>query len=147
MNPIDEIVTSYAEPLAEPFETKSQELQRGLAIMQQIKDSITIVMMLSTGMLLFGILFLIGIPGLVLYLRRWRLVPHGTASAGGWLWGLTLVHEFICAASFYASHPGHDEIVDHHYELGYALGVLFSVVALLNIGWSAYEKRQFEFHE
>lgn len=140
MNSIDEAAPAYSEP----FETSKQQLRRGLAIAQQAKDSITIFVMLANGMLLFGILFLVAIPGLVLYALRWKLVPRGANRVGGWLWLLTLVHEFAWAAIFCAAHPHHDEMMPEHYEVGYILGVAVSLLALLTGGWPATSKNAYD---
>ena len=137
MHPAKEFSPDLETPLVVPVELPHQRLRRGLAILQQVKDSITIVAMLSTGMLLFGILFGVAIPGLVLYAMRWKLVPRGTNRAGSWLWVLTLVHEFVWAALFCVAHPQHDEMMPEHYEVGYLLGVATSLLALIAGGWPA----------
>jgi hypothetical protein len=135
MHPVNEFSTDLEKPLVVPVELPHQQLRRGLAIVQQVKDSITIVMMLSTGMLVFGILFGVAIPGLVLYALRWKLVPRGTNRVGGWLWVLTLVHEFVWAAIFCSAHPQHDALMPEHYEVGYLVGVAISLLALVAGAW------------
>ena len=136
MNLIDEVLPMQAPPLAEPAGSPRAELQRGLAIAQQVKDSITIVLMLSTGLLLFGICFGIAIPGLVFYAKRWKQVRRaGSQASGGGLWLLTLLHELLWTVVFYSGHPQHDEMTVGHLEVGYALGALISLAGLLNSGW------------
>lgn len=143
MNSIEEIPATEAAPPELAIAEADTELQRWLAIAQQVKDSITIVLMLSTGMLIFGVLFGIAIPGLVLYCLRWKLVPE-SANQGrsGVLWLLTLVHELVCAMGFYSIGPHEDDFIVGHLDIGYGLGAMVSLFALLNSGWLTGGKRQ-----
>lgn len=98
-------------------------LQRGLAVAQQVKDSLTIG-------LLFGVLFGIAIPGLVLYGLRWKLVRRASPSAFG-LWALSLAHELGWIVIFGTAGP-------NEYDLdwcvgGYALGVVTCSLALFEL--------------
>ncbi|WP_208177101.1 hypothetical protein [Hymenobacter negativus] len=134
------------QEIAPPDQTSveaSSQSQRWLAIAQQVKDSITIVLMLSTGMLIFGVLFGIAIPGLALYCLRWKLVPEGARQvSSGWLWLLTLVHELICAVGFYSLGPPEDDFIVGHLDIGYGLGALVSLFALRSSGWLTPGKPQ-----
>jgi hypothetical protein len=146
MNTLDEGMPMPAVRLPAPVLPRS-ELQRGLAIAQQVKDTITIGLMLSTGMLIFGILFGVAIPGLVLYCLRWQQTRrYGRNARGGWLWLLTLLHELVCAVGFYSNHPHHDEMTAFHFEAGYALGAGISLLALLNSGWATAGRRASSSH-
>lgn len=105
-------------------------LQRGLAVAQQVKDSLTIGLLSSNGMLLFGVLFGIAIPGLVLYGLRWKLVRRASPSAFG-LWALSLAHELGWIVIFGTAGP-------NEYDLdwcvgGYALGVVICALALFEL--------------
>lgn len=143
MHPIEEFPSQEIAPPAPAAAEADNQLQRWLAIAQQVKDSITIVLMLSTGMLIFGVLFGIAIPGLVLYCLRWKLVPErASQERGGWLWLFTLVHELICAAGFLSLGPHEDDFIIGHLEIGYGLGALVSLFALLNSDWATPEKQQ-----
>ncbi|OUJ75451.1 hypothetical protein [Hymenobacter crusticola] len=106
-------------------------LGRQVATAQQIKDTLTILGM--NVLLVFGILFGIGIPGLILYGLRWKLTRGGaTPTRAIVLWALTTVHEVLCVALFFST--------DMQAELhewatylgwGYALGVLISLVGVV----------------
>jgi hypothetical protein len=143
MHPIEEIPTREIAPANQlPAETDTT-LQRWLAIAQQMKDTVTIILMLSTGMLIFGVLFGIAVPGLVLYCLRWKLVPEGASQhRAGWLWLLTLAHELICAACFLNAGPQEDDLIINHLDIGYGLGVLVSLFGLLSSSWFTSGKRQ-----
>ena len=110
--------------------------QRAIALAQQVKDSITILLLLTNGMLFFGVFFGFAIPGLILYAVRWGLVRR-TSGRGIWLWALSLVHELFCAMLFNSDHPLHAD-TDGHFEYGYLLGGLICFLGLLDsIGnWS-----------
>ena len=107
-------------------------LGRWLAGAQQLKDTVTILGM--NFVLLFGLLFFgLPIPGLVLYLLRWRLVRgQGSRSAATRHWGFTLGHELLCAALFASADIRSElhELADY-LTLGYGLGALLSAAGLL----------------
>lgn len=143
MNPIEEVSEQEIAPAELATAEVDTELQRWLAIAQQVKDSVIIFLMLTTGMLIFGVLFGIAIPGLVLYFQRWKLVPEGASQErGGWLWLLTLVHELIWTVIFGVNQQSNDSFIIGHLEIGYGLGALISLFALLNSGWATLGKRQ-----
>ena len=107
-------------------------LGRGVAIAQQLKDTLIILGM--NFMLLFGILFYgIAVPGLVLYALRWRLV-RGKSSPRRALavWSFTFVHEVLCVLLFQSADM-QSELMNGAAQLlsfGYLLGVGFSLVGL-----------------
>jgi len=143
MHSIEEIPTRDIAP-ASPLPVEADAtLQRWLAIAQQTKDTVTIILMLSTGMLIFGVLFGIAIPGLVLYCLRWKLVPEGAnRDRTGWLWLLTLAHELVWATCFLNAGPQEDDLIIGHLDIGYGLGALVSLFGLLSSGWFISGKRQ-----
>ncbi len=104
-----------------------------LAALMQAKDTVNILLMLADGTLFFGIIFGIGIPGLILYALRWRQVRRRVGRSSILiLAGLSLAHEAYWAYFF-----RHDitsaEPVEHANVLSllYLLGAVLSGVQLL----------------
>ncbi|GGE95565.1 hypothetical protein [Hymenobacter cavernae] len=111
-----------------PLETTS--LGRKLAVAQQIKDTLTILGM--NILLIFGIMFGVAIPGLVLYFLRWRLTRGKSSRTGALLlWGIGVLHEVLCAFLF-ASADLQSELHDWATYLawGYILGVIINLFGL-----------------
>lgn len=107
----------------------STSLGRWLAGAQQLKDTLTILGL--NVLLLFGLLLLgLPIPGLVLYALRWRLARgKATQNRALWIWGLSVVHELLCAVLFF-SQEVHQELGSYASWIGsgYLLGAALSAV-------------------
>jgi hypothetical protein len=106
---------------------------RLVAGLMQLKDTAAILLLLSDGALLFGIILGFGIPGLVLYGLRWRQV-RGRASRKAIVVQavLSLLHELFLTYAFYGEKA--DNEPPHYPELLtvlYGLGALLSLVQLL----------------
>ncbi|MGI4863625.1 MAG: hypothetical protein ACRYFZ_06845 [Janthinobacterium lividum] len=106
-----------------------------LAALMQAKDTANILLMLADGTLLFGIFFGIGIPGLILYVLRWRQVRRRVGRGSILvLAALSLAHEVFWAYFFQ-----HDitsiEPVEHAKVLSllYMLGAVLTGVQLLAV--------------
>ncbi|MCC3157200.1 hypothetical protein LJ737_08120 [Hymenobacter sp. 15J16-1T3B] len=102
------------------------EAARILALLQQVKDTVTIACM--------NLLLLVPIawPGLVLYALRWRLTKRGASPFGSLLlWLLTLLHEALCVKLFTGNEHDPDMAGMLPYEYGYLLGVLLAVGGLV----------------
>ena len=117
-------------PALEPVATTTS---RVVAALMQAKDTAAILLLLSDGSLLFGILCLFGIPGLVLYGLRWRQV-RGHAGRGAVISQavLSLLHELFWTCAFYgvkadSDGPAYPEILT----VLYGLGALLSMGQLL----------------
>ncbi|MDO7876543.1 hypothetical protein Q5H93_17495 [Hymenobacter sp. ASUV-10] len=113
-------------------------LQRGLALAQQLKDTANILLFLGNGYLFFGILGGIGIPGLILYYLRWKLLRRtGDPTATMVLWALSLLHELLCLIMFYCDHPhssgGEMSTPLEHWEPLYLLGVVICCGGLADL--------------
>ncbi|WP_375435621.1 hypothetical protein [uncultured Hymenobacter sp.] len=109
---------------------KSTQLSCWLTAAQQLKDTLTILGM--NIWLVFGVLFGVAIPGLLLYFLRWRLVrgtsnPHRALL----LWSFSFVHEFFCVLLFQSA-----EMKAELHEaagllsVGYLVGMGVSLIAL-----------------
>ena len=141
MNLIDDASPASLTQLAEFQDTPQSQVQRRLAIAMQLKDSITIVLMLTNGMLLFGVLFLVAIPGLVLYGQRWKQVRNYGTLPSQWVhWAMSLAHELVWVIVFCLEHPHQEFMSSWHLEVGYALGALISLAALINTEGSSSAK-------
>lgn len=105
-------------------------LERWLAAIQQLKDTVTIGLM--NILLLFGLMFGIAIPGLVLYFLRWRLVRgKGSRGSAAVIWALGCLHELLCAVLFLSS-SNQSELGDMSLiGYGYVLGVVVSAAGFL----------------
>lgn len=117
-------------PELEPIATTTS---RVVAALMQAKDTAAIVLLLSDGSLIFGIICLFGIPGLVLYGLRWRQV-RGHAGRGAVISQavLSLLHELFWTCAFYgvkatSDGPAYPEVLT----LLYGLGALLSLMQLL----------------
>ncbi|UOQ78232.1 hypothetical protein MUN84_06500 [Hymenobacter sp. 5516J-16] len=120
-------------------EATTTQLGHYLAILQQLKDTIT--MLLMNFMLFFGILFYgIAVPGLVLYVLRWQLVRgKNNWQKAALLWGLGVVHELLCVVLFW-SVGAEDDLFEcgSYLAYGYMAGVGISLAGFLN----AFSHRQ-----
>lgn len=104
-----------------------RQVARWLAVAQQLKDTIAILMLS-----VFVVILPIAWPGLLLYILRWRLVGRGaTAHSSRMLWGCTLVHELLCLGLFAAL--GQDSGGAAPLIIGYLLGFLLALGALLTL--------------
>ncbi|MGI4760639.1 MAG: hypothetical protein ACRYF0_08040 [Janthinobacterium lividum] len=117
-------------PPPEPEAARPLTASRVLAALMQLKDTAAILLLLSDGSLLFGIICLFGIPGLVLYGLRWRQV-RGRAGCGAVVVQavLSLLHELFWTYAFHdatasTDGPPHPEV----------LTVLYGLGALLSLG-------------
>lgn len=112
------------EPLA------ASTASRVVAALMQLKDTAAILLLLSDGSLLFGIICLFGIPGLVLYGLRWRQV-RGRAGRGAVLTQavLSLLHELFWTYAFYGEKASSDSTAYPE-----VLTVLYGLGALLSLG-------------
>jgi hypothetical protein len=125
-----EITSRTAPTTSRPAlpQNASTLLGRQLATAQQVKDTVTILGM--NVLLVFGILFGIGVPGLILYFLRWKLTRgEGTQTRAIVLWVLTTIHEVLCVALFFSADM-QTELHEWATYLGwgYALGFLISLV-------------------
>ena len=106
-----------------------------LAALMQAKDTFNILLMLADGTLIFGIIFGIGIPGLILYALRWRQVRRRVGRGSILvLAALSLAHE-IYWAYFFQHDITSAEPVEHAKVLSllYLLGAVLSGVQLLTV--------------
>ena len=88
-----------------------------LVLLMQLKDTVAIILLLSNGLLLFGIVGGVGIPGLVLYWLRWRQARQPVAARMvAWVAGLSLCHEVLWAWTFFLdatrTHSSNPDMVD-----------------------------------
>ena len=120
---------AYQASLApEPLEASTAS--RVVAALMQLKDTAAILLLLSDGSLLLGIICLFGIPGLVLYGLRWRQV-RGRAGRGAVLTQavLSLLHELFWTYTFYGEKASSDGTAYPG-----VLTVLYGLGALLSLG-------------
>ncbi|MDO7884134.1 hypothetical protein [Hymenobacter cheonanensis] len=106
---------------------------RVVATLMQLKDTANILLLLSNGALLFGIVCGFGVPGLVLYGLRWRQV-RGRAGRGaiGWQAALSLGHELFWAYAFQSDRASSEPFeYDAVLVVFYGLGAFLSAVQLL----------------
>lgn len=139
---------AYRALLAPPPEPEARPMSDGgrlMASLMQIKDTAAILLLLSDGSLLFGIICLFGVPGLVLYGLRWRQV-RGRAGRGAVVTQavLSLLHELFWTYAFYdvkASNDGppHPEVLT----LLYGLGAVLSLGQLLIATLGATEQDEY----
>lgn len=118
------------QPVMAPVAVTSS---RVVAAVMQLKDTVNILLLLSNGALLIGIVMGFGVPGLVLYALRWRQV-RGRVGRGA-ITGQTMLslgHEVFWMHSFYEERTA-SEPFEHYVALTmlYGLGALLSVVQLL----------------
>ncbi|TGD79026.1 hypothetical protein [Hymenobacter wooponensis] len=111
--------------------TEQSGVAIALAWAQQMKDTITIILM--NLMLLVPIAW----PGLILFGFRWSLLKKSTSSTkSAVLWSCTIVHEVLCFMLFASFSPS-DEVIglvpNHYYACGYAIGIVVSAVSLLEM--------------
>lgn len=116
---------------------KATHLSRWLASAQQLKDTLTILGMHI--LFVFGLLFGIGIPGLILYFLRWRIVRgNSSPQRTQVLWCLGFVHEFLCVLLFQSA-----EIKTELHEtaewvsIGYMIGLGISLTGLIEAFYTA----------
>lgn len=103
---------------------------RKVATLMQLKDTAVILLMLSDGSLLLGILFGLGVPGLVLYGLRWRQVRGRAGYKAVVIQAvLSLLHELFWAYAFYGEKPNKNS-----FEYPEVLAVLYGIGALLSLG-------------
>lgn len=131
---------AHAHPIPSPKLLSS--LGRGLAALQLAKETATIVLLGIPLVLDRPLLVLATLPGLVLYLFRWVMVTSNMrrrAAVAIWvftlideLWGLALYHQAVDA-------PTMRQLRYVHWS--YRLGLVFSLAALLEIGYQRYRER------
>ena len=132
------------EPAPEPLAPATSRL---VATLMQLKDTAAILLLLSNGYLLFGILFGFGIPGLVLYGLRWRQV-RGRAGRGAVVTQavFSLLHELFWTYTFHGQSFDNEPINNREVLIMlYGLGALLSVlqlVAILLDGTDDYEQSE-----
>jgi hypothetical protein len=104
---------------------------RVMAALMQLKDTVAILLLLSDGSLILGILWGFGVPGLVLYGLRWRQV-RGKGGRGVSQAVLSLLHELFWTCVFHGINSD-DEYFMHYKPLAmlYGLGALLSMGQLL----------------
>lgn len=124
---------AYQAILAPEPEPVPLTASRVVAALMQLKDTAAILLLLSDGCLLFGIILGFGIPGLVLYGLRWRQV-RGRGRRGAIVAQaiLSLLHELFWTYAFYGvkastDGPAYPEVLT----LLYGLGALLSLGQLL----------------
>jgi hypothetical protein len=120
----------------EPLVAAPSIASRVVAALMQLKDTAAILLLLSDGSLIFGIICLFGIPGLVLYGLRWRQV-RGRAGRKAIMTQavLSLLHESLCVSAFHGEKastdgPAYPEVLTVLYGLGAVLSFVQLVVAL-----------------
>ena len=101
---------------------------RIMAILMQLKDTAAILLLLSSGALLLGIIWGFGVPGLVLYGLRWRQV-RGQGGRGVSQAVLSLLHELFWTCVFYNISPSDEYFISFK-----PLAVLYGLGALLSMG-------------
>jgi len=116
-----------------------------VAALMQAKDTAAILLLLSDGSLLFGIICLFGVPGLVLYGLRWRQV-RGRAGRRAVVGQavLSLLHELFWTYAFHDVKASND--CPHHPEvltLLYGLGAVLCVAQLLAVWTATQEPKSF----
>lgn len=114
----------------------SSTTSRVVAGLMQVKDTVPILLLLSKGALLPGFIFMLGIPGLVLYWLRWRQV-WGRAGRRAVVTqaALSLLHELFWVGIFYSAEvwtdgPAFFEALAIFYGLGALLSLVQLVVAI-----------------
>lgn len=128
-----------------PAEATASIASRVVASLMQIKDTAAILLLLSDGSLIFGIICLFGIPGLVLYGLRWRQVRGRTRRAAVITQAvLSLLHELFWAYAFHGEKastdgPAYPEALTVLYGLGALLSVVQLVVAMGEPTTEAYQ--------
>lgn len=118
------------KPESEPFSLTGSSIAAGL---MQFKDSVAILILLSNGYLIFGIVWGFGIPGLVLYWLRWRQVRGRTGRSSIIAQAVfSLLHELLWVSVFYGQRTASEPL--NCYEaciMLYSLGALLSLAQLL----------------
>ena len=115
-----------------PAEATASIASRVVASLMQLKDTAAILLLLSDGCLIFGIICLFGIPGLVLYGLRWRQVRGRTGRKAIMTQAvLSLLHELFWAYAFYGEKASTDgPAYPEALTVLYGLGALLSAVQL-----------------
>lgn len=102
---------------------------RVVAALMQLKDTANILLLLSNGSLLLGIVCGFGVPGLILYGLRWRQVRGRAGRMGIVVQAvLSLLHELFWTGLFYGERTATEPFEYHQ-----ALTVLYGLGALLNV--------------
>ena len=131
---------SHFHPIPSPKQLSP--LGRGLAALQLAKETATIVLLGVPLLYERPLLVLTALPGLVLYLFRGVMVLSNMRRRAAviiWvftlldeLWGLALYHQAVDA-------PTMRQLRYVHWS--YRLGLVFSLAALLEIGYRRYRER------
>jgi len=118
-------------------------LGRWLAVVQQLKDTLTIV---GLNFLLVIALFFYGlpIPGLVLYFLRWRLASgKGSYHRALVLWCLGAAHELLCMLLFQsADMKGELHDWADWLSFGYTLGLIISLAGFAEALYSGQKAKR-----
>jgi hypothetical protein len=116
-----------------PEPAAASTASRVVAGLMQLKDTFNILLLLTNGTLLVGIMMGVGVPGLVLYGLRWRQV-WGRAGRGATAVQalLSMAHEIFWMRIFYGERTA-TEPLEHHEILTnlYALGALLTALQLV----------------
>lgn len=117
---------------ASPAEATASIASRVVAVLMQLKDTAAILLLLSDGSLIFGIICLFGIPGLVLYGLRWRQARGRTGRKAIIIQAiLSLLHESFWMYAFYGEKASTDgPAYPEALTVLYGLGALLSAVQL-----------------
>jgi len=117
-------------PILAPELLKASTASRVVAALMQFKDTAAILLLLSDGSLLFGIIWLFGIPGLLLYKARWRQVRGRTGRTAVMTQAVvSLLHELFWTYAFYGEKASSDGSAYPE-----ALTILYGLGALLSLG-------------
>ena len=118
-------------------------LGRGLAGLQLTKETLTIILLGLPLLRAQPVLFPAALPGMVLYIFRWTMVlGRVRRRAATAMWLFTLLDELWGLAVYLRAVDEPTARQMRYLTWSYALGMGFTVAALLEIGYGRYRERR-----
>lgn len=115
---------------------------RGLAALQLAKETATIALLGVPLLLAHPVLAPAALPGLVLYAFRWVMVLGRVGRRGAAIvWGFTLIDELWGLALYLRATDAPTVRQLRYLNWSYRLGLVFTLAALLEIGYRRYRDR------
>lgn len=130
----------HAHPI--PLPKLLSPLGRVLAALQLAKETLTIILLGVPLLLARPLLAPAALPGLVLYAFRWVMVLGRVGRRGGAIvWGFTLIDEVWGLALYLRATDAPTARQLRYVNWSYRLGLVFTLAALLEIGYRRYRER------